>query len=161
MMKVLVDEFPKTKGECLFKRICPVFEFCNNTEECSFMRISEPKKIKEETLEEKVQQVLLNELGVGIELAGFKYIVDIITYIDENNLNQYDPFMQIYEGVAELNNRSWESVERCVRHVIIKVLDIGNWDAIEKIFGAQYKIDCAKLPTKRFVFGIYKYAKNN
>ena len=160
-MKILVDEFPATKAECLFKRICPVFEFCNNTEECSFMRLDSVKKAEKKTLKEETYDVLINILGGNIELSGFKYVVDIITYIDEHRYPQHKEFIPVYEAVGAENGKSWQNVERCSRHLIKNIMESCPIEYIESIFGKQHKIGPNKFPVKKFVYGIYNYIKNN
>ena len=157
-MKIIVNEFPKTKGDCIFKRICPIFEFCDDTSKCEFMQLSTPKE--DAPLGEKVRRILINDLNADPELSGFEYTVNMIKYIDETGYSRTKNFMSLHEIIANQNGHTTkQGVERSIRHMVSKILDTSDYSKIELIFGKKYAREYINIPTKRFIYGLYEYAK--
>ena len=162
-MKIFVNEFPRTKEECLLKRICPNYEFCMDTNECNFLTLHSNSLIedkKQMSTKEKVEKILLEELGARVDLKGFIYCSKTLAYLEEHNCDQSDKFTALLYDIAQELGTTYIRLERSLRHFIYSIIEIGSWDDIIRIFGKKYEIDFkGNIPLKEFCFGLLRYAQ--
>ncbi len=103
---------------------------------------------------QKMVRIELEKLNLSKKYLAFKYIVDIICHSLYTNTN--DPFStNTLSYIAKINNTSWNSVERDVRHMLVS-----NWNANEIFKSAIYKyITRTDINTKILLTALIDYIK--
>lgn len=67
---------------------------------------------------EKITKEILNELNIKINLKGYRYWVEAVKYVIENNKTSYSMTKEIYTYLADKHNDTGHRVERALRHTI-------------------------------------------
>lgn len=78
---------------------------------------------------------ILNELNINITNKGYRYWIEAIKYVIENNKTNYSMTREIYPHIAEIMNDTSSRVERALRHT----LEV-NQAKIQEYFNVKYKI---------------------
>jgi len=68
---------------------------------------------------EKVTKEILNEIGIKINLKGYRYWVEAIVETADKNMNDYPIVNGLYVNVAKKFNTTSSRVERALRHAFI------------------------------------------
>lgn len=90
-------------------------------------------------LEKRIKQIL-NELNINLRLKGYRYWVEAVEYVIENNKTFYSMTKEIYPYIAKKYNDKNQRVERALRNVQEK-----NQEGIQQYFNVGYKIDNSTL----------------
>ena len=77
---------------------------------------------------------LVTKLGIPLSMCGHKYLCDSVVLSQTNRNLLYSINKGLYNEVAELNNVSVESVEKCIRTAISKA-----WEENFEIFHEQIR----------------------
>ena len=73
---------------------------------------------------EYIRDTLL-KLGFSPTNKGFKYIVDAVMIIEDNEDAAYNTVKQIYVPVGEKYGVNYPTVERCIRHAVEAAMILG------------------------------------
>lgn len=90
-------------------------------------------------IENKTKQIL-NELDVNMRLKGYRYWIEAVRYVIENNKTFYSMTQEIYPKIAEKYNDTSSRVERALRHVLES-----KQEELQQYFKIRYKISNSAL----------------
>lgn len=74
----------------------------------------------------------LIEMGMPANIKGFKYIVDVMVLLENDEKKYYGNVMGLYQEVANKNNTSSQNVERAIRHAFSIALKKGDTQVVYK-----------------------------
>lgn len=83
---------------------------------------------------EKVTKEILNEIGIKINLKGYRYWTEAVVQTIHKNQDEYKLVRGLYEDLAKHFNSTASRIERALRHAFIS-----NGKANE-YFSVDYKI---------------------
>lgn len=115
-------------------------------------------KVKEEQLEEKVTELLLN-IGMPMNLNGFYYVRRaIIIVINKNNKSIKSPIIKVsmskclYPELATEFETTPSRIERGIRHAIEVSWDRGDVEYLNNLFGSTISMFKGKTTNSEFIF---------
>ena len=73
----------------------------------------------------------LLEMGMPVNLLGFKYIVDAMVLLEDEDWNNCK-ITSLYFKIAKMNNTTYQRVERCIRHAFGNVFKKGDLVFVQK-----------------------------
>ena len=83
---------------------------------------------------EKITKQILNEIGIKINIKGYRYWVAVILETIDKNRDEYQLVRGLYTDVARKLNTTPSGLERALRQAIIKS------NKINEYFNVDYKI---------------------
>lgn len=102
---------------------------------------------------------LVNDLCVPCNLIGRDYIVEGISYIEQNKSSKF--WSELYPHIATLYNTTSSRVERAIRHVLRRLYD-RKVPLYMEIFGNTIIFNKGRNVTNsQFFCGIVKYLEEN
>lgn len=102
-----------------------------NPEETDILPVNSDSNVK--ILDDVIKNILM-ELGIQQHLKGYKYIIEAIKLMYENETAILGITKIIYPGVAKKCDSTWLRVERSIRHAVENGME-GNEKAYRNIFG--------------------------
>ncbi len=103
-------------------------------------------------LEQRITHIL-HDLGISSNLKGYKLLKECITYYFLNkSVNNFNK--DLYPAIAESNNISVKSLDKCISRVIEKGLLNADYELVDKLFGSSIDIDKGKPTNKSFIMTI-------
>lgn len=103
----------------------------------------------------------LKALGISSALAGHGYIKDAIYYIVSSNKGTYNKKLMsgLLKKVADENNTTVRSTERCIRHAISKAMDNCTPEMLEEYFGGTIGFMSDHPTNSTFLFTVSDIVK--
>jgi two-component system response regulator (stage 0 sporulation protein A) len=94
---------------------------------------------------------LLRRLGMPQHLDGYKYVINAIKLcvLDPSYIKGVTK--RLYPDIASLYSTTPSKVERCMRHAIVRVLDGGDWNDIEHVFGNTISVHNGNITLREFI----------
>jgi two-component system response regulator (stage 0 sporulation protein A) len=118
------------------------------------------KKGRELEIKKEINKILLN-MGVATNTKGFKYLLDSIYIVYNDNEFLSQMIKGVYYKIVDKYNDTYNGVERAMRYSVEKVFLNGNLELIDEIFGysiSQYK---HKPSNSQFISAIVNYLDFN
>ena len=99
----------------------------------------------------KIEKVL-KDLQITSIYKGYKYIIDAVRFINEENIDQ---MCSLYIRIAAVNHTSYYGVERAIRSVVSLIQKRNKKHDIEQKLGIKF----SKLKNSLFVFALADLVK--
>lgn len=114
--------------------------------------------VDQHNLEVRVNHILTS-LGMPANLAGYRYCKEAILFTYHQKEADIQISKKIYPQVAEKWNTTPARVERCIRHAIEIVFDIGSAELIQKYFGSTISNKRGKATNGEFIATLVEILK--
>lgn len=148
----------KDKIEKLESRIEAIEKYFKPEAEISSVNSGSNVKSNTKSLDDVIKNILM-DLGIQQHLKGYKYIIEAIKLMYEDETAILGITKSIYPGVAKKYDSTWLRVERSIRHAIENGMK-GNETAYRNVFGNT--INSRKSITNgQFLVTVYNLVKHN
>ncbi len=101
--------------------------------------VDEPDLIKKSYHPQIMIKELLHEMGVPVQLGGYRFLVKAILLNIEDEEIIHMVTKKLYPSIAEFYNTTPARVERSIRHAITSTWEKGNIDLLYKYFISKRK----------------------
>lgn len=110
-------------------------------------------------MNEKFLSITLRKLGIPASLTGFRYIIDAIEMIDENEQYLHCITKALYPDIAKMHNVPTPTVERNIRHAIETAFSNGNKELLEEICQYAYDPQKGKTTNREFLGNLIEWLR--
>lgn len=110
-------------------------------------------------MNEKFVSVTLRKLGIPASLSGFKYIMEGLKLIEENELYLFSVTKLLYPAIAKKYDTKASSVERNVRHAIETGFKYGDIDLLNEVFQYAYDSQKGKATNQEFFGNLIEWLR--
>ena len=100
---------------------------------------------------ESVIVKILTEICSPIGNCGFRYLVDAIMFVLQDDTSLSSFYNRVLGAVAKKYNTKITNVERCIRTTIEYIFDKNEYDDLITFFGNTIDVDSGKVTCKNFV----------
>lgn len=153
----ILERHYKNCGDYVLKLTKPCnYETCKQ-EVCSFVsNLIANKKIssapRKKPLIYQIVNAELEKLNLTKKYVGFKYLSDLLVdALKQNNLDPYNP--QMFSKVAFINNVTIDSVEKDIRHMLMK-----NWKT-SSVLKTQLNINKSAVSSRELLKSVIEYLR--
>lgn len=80
---------------------------------------------------------LLIELGMSPALVGYGYLAQCVQRCCEDAQRIHRLVAEVYTAVAVANGTTYQRVERCIRHAVRCMADLGRIQLLNRLFGIK------------------------
>lgn len=97
---------------------------------------------------------ILKDCGCPMSNIGFEYVVDAALIVYNAKGKRLGLTDDVYKAVAAKHNTKWTAVERGIRTVIARMIDTGDLDYIQDVFGAIMNRNNGSITSGDFIYGV-------
>ena len=106
-------------------------------------------------IDEKLVKRLLKEIGVPVNLKGYRYICSAIVYLSQDKGMKIS--LGLYPKVAKEFGTTGSRVERAIRHAVERTFEKGNYATMSEVFGTKTCAHSGKLTNSEFLYTCVEY----
>ena len=103
--------------------------------------------------------VMLRLIGVQPDVRGWRYIVDAVQMVVEDEELLHHLTKELYPAIARKNGTTWQRVERCIRNAIETAWTQGSTEAQQHYFGSIIGPEKGKPTNGAFIGGLAQWAR--
>ncbi len=109
-------------------------------------------------IDERMVKKLLKELGVPVNIKGYRYICNAIVCLSKEKEMKIS--LGLYPKVAKEFGTTGSRVERAIRHAVERTFERGNYDVINEVFGSKVSATKGKLTNSEFMYACIEYLED-
>lgn len=109
-------------------------------------------------IDERMVKKLLKELGVPVNIKGYRYICNAIVCLSKEKEMKIS--LGLYPKVAKEFGTTGSRVERAIRHAVERTFERGNYDVINEVFGTKVSATKGKLTNSEFMYACIEYLED-
>lgn len=106
-------------------------------------------------IDEKLVKRLLKEIGMPVNLKGYRYICSAIVYLSQEKGMKIS--LGLYPKVAKEYCTTGSRVERAIRHAVERTFEKGNYATMSEVFGTKTCAHSGKLTNSEFLYTCVEY----
>lgn len=131
-------------------------------EPCVWMNVPAAAETKNDStpreIDERMVKKLLKELGVPVNIKGYRYICNAIVCLSKEKEMKIS--LGLYPKVAKEFGTTGSRVERAIRHAVERTFERGNYDVINEVFGSKVSATKGKLTNSEFMYACIEYLED-
>lgn len=109
-------------------------------------------------IDERMVRKFLKAIGVPMNLKGYRYICSAVVHLSREKGMKIS--LALYPMVAKEFGTTGSRVERAIRHAVERTFEVGNYDAMNEIFGPKVCASKGKLTNSEFMYATVEYLED-